>query len=333
MRYSGIGGQAVMEGVMMKNKNRYAVAVRKPDHEIEVMTKEYKGIVPGEIWQKIPLVRGVLSFIDSLVLGMSTLMYSASFFEDEDESEKEKQKDSPEKMKAKENAMMGGTVTLSVILAIAIFMILPYYLSVLCSRFIASDMIVAVLEGILRLAIFIGYIVVISKMKEIQRVFMYHGAEHKCINCIEHGMELNVENVRRSSKEHKRCGTSFLMFVVILSVVLFLFIRVDSHVLRLVLRLALVPVIAGVSYELLRVAGRSDNPVINLISKPGLWMQGLTTKEPDDEMIEVGIASVEAVFDWNAYIAEIRAEEGISEEINAAVSPEGTGQKVQEMKQ
>ena len=170
-------------------------------------------------------------------------------------------------------------------------------------------------------------------MKEIQRAFMYHGAEHKCINCIEHGMELNVENVRRSSKEHKRCGTSFLMFVVILSVVLFLFIRVDSHVLRLVLRLALVPVIAGVSYELLRVAGRSDNPVINLISKPGLWMQGLTTKEPDDEMIEVGIASVEAVFDWRAYIAEIRAEEGISEEINAAVSPEGTGQKVQEMKQ
>ena len=333
MRYSGIGGQAVMEGVMMKNKNRYAVAVRKPDHEIEVMTKEYKGIVPGEIWQKIPLVRGVLSFIDSLVLGMSTLMYSASFFEDEDESEKEKQKDSPEKMKAKENAMMGGTVALSVILAIAIFMILPYYLSVFCSRFIASDMIVAVLEGILRLAIFIGYIVVISKMKEIQRVFMYHGAEHKCITCIEHGMELNVENVRRSSKEHKRCGTSFLMFVVILSVVLFLFIRVDSHVLRLVLRLALVPVIAGVSYELLRVAGRSDNPVINLISKPGLWMQGLTTKEPDDEMIEVGIASVEAVFDWRAYIAEIRAEEGISEEINAAVSPEGTGQKVQEMKQ
>ena len=333
MRYSGIGGQAVMEGVMMKNKNRYAVAVRKPDHEIEVMTKEYKGIVPGEIWQKIPLVRGVLSFIDSLVLGMSTLMYSASFFEDEDEAEKEKQKDSPEKMKAKENAMMGGTVILSVILAIAIFMILPYYLSVLCSRFIASDMIVAVLEGILRLAIFIGYIVVISKMKEIQRVFMYHGAEHKCINCIEHGMELNVENVRRSSKEHKRCGTSFLMFVVILSVVLFLFIRVDSHVLRLVLRLALVPVIAGVSYELLRVAGRSDNPVINLISKPGLWMQGLTTKEPDDEMIGVGNASVEAVFDWRAYIAEIRAEEGISEEINAAVSPEGTGQKVQEMKQ
>lgn len=331
MRYSGIGGQAVMEGVMMKNKERYAVAVRKPDQEIEVMTKEYKGIVPGEVWKKIPLVRGVLSFIDSLVLGMSTLMYSASFFEDEEES-KEKKQDTAEKKKAKENAMMGGTVALSIILAVAIFMILPYYLSVLCSRFIASDMVVAVIEGILRLAIFIGYILLISKMKEIQRVFMYHGAEHKCINCIEHGLELNVENVRKSSKEHKRCGTSFLMFVVIISVILFLFIRVDSHALRLVLRLALVPVIAGVSYELLRAAGRSDNPVINLISKPGLWMQGLTTKEPDDDMIEVGIASVEAVFDWRSYIAEIRAEEGISEAVNADTKSEDAEQKVQEKK-
>mgnify|MGYP000665403725 FL=1 len=331
MRYSGIGGQAVMEGVMMKNKERYAVAVRKPDQEIEVMTKEYKGIVPGEVWQKIPLVRGVLSFIDSLVLGMSTLMYSASFFEDEEES-KEKKQDTAEKKKAKENAMMGGTVALSIILAVAIFMILPYYLSVLCSRFIASDMVVAVIEGILRLAIFIGYILLISKMKEIQRVFMYHGAEHKCINCIEHGLELNVENVRKSSKEHKRCGTSFLMFVVIISVILFLFIRVDSHALRLVLRLALVPVIAGVSYELLRAAGRSDNPVINLISKPGLWMQGLTTKEPDDDMIVVGIASVEAVFDWRSYIAEIRAEEGISEAVNADTKSEDAEQKVQEKK-
>lgn len=331
MRYSGIGGQAVMEGVMMKNKERYAVAVRKLDQEIEVMTKEYKGIVPGEVWQKIPLVRGVLSFIDSLVLGMSTLMYSASFFEDEEES-KEKKQDTAEKKKAKENAMMGGTVALSIILAVAIFMILPYYLSVLCSRFIASDMVVAVIEGILRLAIFIGYILLISKMKEIQRVFMYHGAEHKCINCIEHGLELNVENVRKSSKEHKRCGTSFLMFVVIISVILFLFIRVDSHALRLVLRLALVPVIAGVSYELLRAAGRSDNPVINLISKPGLWMQGLTTKEPDDDMIEVGIASVEAVFDWRSYIAEIRAEEGVSEAVNADTKSEDAEQKVQEKK-
>ena len=302
MRYSGIGGQAVMEGVMMKNKNRYAVAVRKPDHEIEVMTKEYKGIVPGEIWQKIPLVRGVLSFIDSLVLGMSTLMYSASFFEDEDESEKEKQKDSPEKMKAKENAMMGGTVTLSVILAIAIFMILPYYLSVLCSRFIASDMIVAVLEGILRLAIFIGYIVVISKMKEIQRVFMYHGAEHKTINCLEHGEDLTPENIKKYSRLHKRCGTSFLLIVMIVSIVVFMFIRVDSLVWKFVLRILLVPVVAGISYEFIRLAGRSDSKIVNTLSKPGLYLQYFTTREPDEEMMEVAIKAVEGVFDWREYL-------------------------------
>ena len=316
---------------MMKNQEKYAVAVRKPDGEIALEVSEYKGIIKNKKIRNMPVLRGVFSFIESLYLGFATLTFSASFFEDEEES-KEKKQDTAEKKKAKENAMMGGTVALSIILAVAIFMILPYYLSVLCSRFIASDMVVAVIEGILRLAIFIGYILLISKMKEIQRVFMYHGAEHKCINCIEHGLELNVENVRKSSKEHKRCGTSFLMFVVIISVILFLFIRVDSHALRLVLRLALVPVIAGVSYELLRAAGRSDNPVINLISKPGLWMQGLTTKEPDDDMIEVGIASVEAVFDWRSYIAEIRAEEGISEAVNADTKSEDAEQKVQEKK-
>lgn len=319
MRYSGIGGQAVMEGVMMKNGDKYAVAVRKPDHEIEVMTKDYKGILKSDKWKKVPMVRGVLNFIDSLVLGMSTLMYSASFFEEEEaeqETEKKKSRRSPEENKkseknqeAKEKAMMGGTVAFSVVMAVAIFMILPYYLSQIFQRFIDSETLIAIIEGVLRLAIFVGYILLISRMKEIQRVFMYHGAEHKCINCIEHGLELNVENVRKSSKEHKRCGTSFLMFVVVISIILFLFIRVDSHVLKLVIRLLLVPVIAGLSYELLRAAGRSDNVIINLVSKPGLWMQGLTTKEPDDEMIEVGIASVEAVFDWKTYIAEVNESE------------------------
>ena len=338
MKYSGIGGQAVMEGVMMKNGDHYAVAVRKPDHEIEVMTKEYTGIVKNPVWQKVPLVRGVLNFIDSLVLGMSTLMYSASFFEEEEElSEKEdlkkesfkrkssKKKDSPKKpsqkeqkktsavtSETKEKAMMGGTVVFSVIIAVAVFMILPYYLSQIFQKFTDSAMLVAIVEGILRLAIFIGYIALISRMKEIQRVFMYHGAEHKCINCIEHGLELNVENVRKSSKEHKRCGTSFLMFVVVVSIILFLFIRVDSHALKLVIRLLLVPVIAGISYEILRAAGRSENPLINLISKPGLWLQGMTTKEPDDEIIEVGIASVEAVFDWKKFIMELNQNNDIS---------------------
>ena len=331
MKSSNIGGQAVLEGIMMRNGGRYSVAVRKPDGDIEVDIRQYKSIIPWKTPLKIPFIRGIFNFVDSLVLGMKTLTFSASFFEEEEEellTEAE-----AKKREKNEKIMMNLTVVLSVIIAAGLFMVLPYYLSGLVKHYTDSRMVMTVCEGLIRVGLFLLYIALISRMKDIQRTFMYHGAEHKCINCIEHGLELNVENVRRSSKEHKRCGTSFLMFVVILSVVLFLFIRVDSHVLRLVLRLALVPVIAGVSYELLRVAGRSDNPVINLISKPGLWMQGLTTKEPDDEMIEVGIASVEAVFDWRAYIAEIRAEEGISEEINAAVSPEGTGQKVQEMKQ
>ena len=315
MRYSGIGGQAVMEGVMMRNGDRYAVAVRKPDHEIEVNVKEYKGIGGNTIWKKVPLVRGVISFIDSLVLGMSTLMYSASFFEDEEEEQPEGKKrekrteETKESQEAKQKALMTGIVIFSIVLAVAIFMILPYYMSTLFQKVTESQTVVAVMEGVLRLVIFIGYLLLISRMKDIQRVFMYHGAEHKCINCIEHGLDLNVENVRISSKEHKRCGTSFLMFVVIISIILFLFIRVDSHTLRLVIRLLLVPVIAGVSYEVLRLAGRYDNPVINILSKPGMWMQGLTTKEPDDEMIQVGIASVEAVFDWRAYQEEIRREE------------------------
>ena len=162
------------------------------------------------------------------------------------------------------------------------------------------------IEGVIRLAIFIGYVVLISLMDDIKRVFMYHGAEHKCINCIEHGMELTIENVRKSSRQHKRCGTSFLLFVMIVSIIFFAFIQVDSRVLRLLLRLLLIPVIAGVSYEFIRLAGRSDNILVNLISKPGLWLQKLTTKEPDDAMIEVGIASVEAVFDWRAYQEEER---------------------------
>lgn len=322
MRYSGIGGQAVMEGIMMKNRDQYAVAVRKPNHEIEVKVEEYAGIGSTSFWIKVPFVRGILSFIDSLVLGMSTLMYSASFFEDEETEGKpetesqEHQKDSSEasrkkekKAEAKEKAFVGGTVTVSMIIAIAIFMVLPYYLSQLFGNVIHNMESITVIEGFLRLAIFIGYIAIISQMKDIQRVFMYHGAEHKCINCIEHGLDLNIENVRKSSKEHKRCGTSFLMFVVIISIILFLFIRVDSHVMRIVIRLLLVPVIAGISFELLRLAGKKDNALINLISKPGLLLQRLTTREPDDDMIEVGIVSVEAVFDWETYVKEVRQEE------------------------
>lgn len=301
MRYSGIGGQAVMEGVMMKNGDRYAVAVRKPDQEISVESFDYKGIIKNETLKKAPIIRGVLNFIDSLVLGMRSLMYSASFFEDEEENQKKSESEDSGK---KENEGMGLTVVFSIILAVGIFMVLPYYISLLFQRFIASKTVLAVIEGVIRLAIFVGYVVIISLMEDIKRVFMYHGAEHKCINCIEHGMELTVENVRKSSRQHKRCGTSFLLFVMIVSIIFFAFIKVDSGVLRLLLRLALIPVIAGVSYEFIRLAGRSDNIIVNFLSKPGLWLQNLTTREPDDAMIEVGIASVEAVFDWKAYQEE-----------------------------
>lgn len=313
MRYSGIGGQAVMEGVMMKNQDKYAVAVRKPDHEIVVEVSEYDGIIQNKKIRNFPILRGVFSFIESLTLGMKTLMFSASFFEEEDEKkpgekDKEKSKEKEAKQTASEKAMMGGTVVFSVLMAIFIFMLIPYYISLLFQKITDSQMLIALIEGILRLVIFIGYVAVISLMEDIRRVFMYHGAEHKCINCIEHGMDLTVENVRKSSKQHKRCGTSFLLIVMIVSIFFFMFIRVDSRVLRLVLRLVLIPVIAGVSYEFIRLAGRSDNAVVNFLSKPGLWLQNLTTKEPDDEMIEVGIASVEAVFDWRSYVTEIRQE-------------------------
>lgn len=304
MRYSGIGGQAVLEGVMMKNKDTYAVAVRKSDGEIVVEKKEYKSLFGNGAVTRWPLVRGVVNFIDSLVLGMSSLSFSSSFFEEEDTKEQSEQQAA--KKEKQEHVMMGGTIVLSIVLAVALFMLLPYWLSTLFSGFGWSDTAIALVEGVLRVLIFLAYIVGISLMKDIQRVYMYHGAEHKCINCIEHGMDLNVENVRKSSRLHKRCGTSFLFFVIMVSVILFIFIRVDSPLLRVLVRILLIPVIAGISYELIRLAGRSEGKVIGLLSKPGMLLQKLTTREPDDDMIEVGIASVEAVFDWRAYVQEIR---------------------------
>lgn len=303
MKYSGIGGQAVMEGVMMKNADRYAVAVRKPDHEIDVKVEEYRGTIKNRRLRNLPVIRGVVNFIESLYLGMSTLMYSSSFFEDEEEDEKQKNMTEEQKKKA-EKALMGGTVAFSIVFALLLFFMLPYFLSGFFRKVIHSEVLIALIEGVIRLAIFIGYIVVISFTEDIRRVFMYHGAEHKCINCIEHGLELNVENVRKSSKQHKRCGTSFLLIVMLISILVFMLIRVDTKLLQIVLRLLLIPVIAGISYEFIRLAGRYDNWFVNILSKPGLWMQALTTKEPDDDMIEVGIVSVEAVFDWKTWQKE-----------------------------
>ncbi len=300
MKYSGIGGQAVMEGVMMRNGKQYAVAVRKPDKDIAVEVKETRDI--NDIWHKIPIVRGMVSFIDSLVIGLGTLMFSASFFEDEEAPDKSKMSEEElKKLEKKEKAEMGGTLFLSFVLALLVFLALPYFISLLLNRFVSSQALVAFVEGILRIGIFIGYVVAISRMEDIRRTFMYHGAEHKCINCVEAGLPLTVENVRKSTRFHKRCGTSFIFIVFIISVFVFMFITFENTWIRLLARLVLVPFIAGVSFEFIRLAGRYDNKIVNIFSAPGLLLQKLTVMEPDDDMIEVGIASVEAVFDWREF--------------------------------
>lgn len=303
MKSSNIGGQAVIEGVMMKNKDRYAVAVRKPDGEIEVTTDTYKSVVGKyTALTKLPFVRGIFNFVDSLVLGMKTLTWSASFYEEEEEKEMTEAEE--KKQERMEKLLMTLTMVVSFTLAIGIFMVLPYFLSDLLKKWISSYTVRIIIEGIIRIAIFVAYVGGISVMNDIKRLYRYHGAEHKCINCIEHGLPLTVENVRKSSRQHKRCGTSFLFFVLAISIILLLLIRVESPLMRVVVRIALLPVIAGISYEVLKLAGNSENALVNLFSKPGMAIQMMTTSEPDDDMIEVAIQAVEAVFDWRAYERE-----------------------------
>lgn len=306
MKSSNIGGQAVLEGIMMRHGDDYAVAVRKPDGKIFVQKEEYHSVIKWKALTKIPFIRGVFNFIDSMVLGIKTLMFSAEFYEDKEEvkSEKELTEEEIAKKEKQEKWMMNATVAISVVIAAAVFMVLPYFLSSLLKPLMPSYHLRTLVEGFVRIGIFILYIALISRMDDIQRTFMYHGAEHKCINCIEHGLPLTVDNVRISSRQHKRCGTSFLFFVLAISIILLMLIQVESPLMRVIVRIALIPVIAGISYEVLKLAGRSENPIINLLSRPGLAIQKLTTKEPDDSMIEVAIQAVEAVFDWRAYEAE-----------------------------
>ncbi len=355
MKSSGIGGQAVLEGIMMRNGGKYAVAVRKPDKEIVIDVKNHQGMTEKHKFLNIPFVRGVFKFAESLSVGIKTLTYSASFFEDEEEDEKlkgkekkkaakkgaksdtkkasendldkenraeefkesdsadleEQKKKAEEKAKKIEDIVMALTVCFSVVLSVFLFIVLPFLASEFMKNVLSikSVAIIAIVEGFMRIFIFLVYIVLISRMKDIQRTFMYHGAEHKCINCIEHGLPLTVENVKKSSRIHKRCGTSFLLFVVVISIISFILVSAvlpaaSKGWLKLVVRLLLIPLIAGISFEILRKAGNSDGKIITAISKPGMWLQKLTTREPEDDMIEVGIASVEAVFDWKAYIKE-----------------------------
>ncbi len=298
--YSGIGGQAVLEGIMMRNKSQMAVAVRKATGEIEVGVDEVHGIGERTVWRKIPFVRGVLSFLDSLVIGMKAMEFSSSFLEEEEEGNGDRK--TPEQKAREEKLITGATIAFAFVLAMGLFIVLPLFLTGLMDKVIRSEAVMALLEGVLRLVIFLVYMVGISVMKDIRRLYGYHGAEHKCINCIESGKPLTVENVMSSSRFHKRCGSSFIVLIVIISIILFFFIRVDSYGLRILVRLLMVPVIAGISFEFLRYAGRHSNLFVDIISAPGVWLQHLTTKEPDEGMAETAIAAVDAVFDWRTYL-------------------------------
>lgn len=296
VKKSTIGGQAVIEGVMMKNKDKYAVAVRKPSGEIEVEVSKCQSISDKVPFFRLPIIRGVVNFIESMVVGVKTLTYSASFYEDEEEEPTKMDQALDKLLKGKtEDVMMGVTVCFSMLLAIALFMVAPYFATRLLERFSTSETMLVIVEGMLRIGIFLLYVALISQMKDMKRVFMYHGAEHKTINCLEHGEELTVENVKKYSRIHKRCGTSFLLIVMIISMIFFLFIRVDGLWARMAFRILLVPVIAGVSYEFIKFAGKSDSKIVQILSTPGMWLQKLTTREPEEDMIEVAIQSVESV--------------------------------------
>ena len=315
---TSIGGQAVMEGVMMRGPKEIATAVRKSNGEIIIDKKEVSSVFTKYKFLKIPILRGVISFFESMITGVKCLMFSAEQADLEDGEDYKPSKfeqwlDDKFGDKVKD-IVIYFSVFVSLIFSVGLFILLPTVLVGWLKKFIVSAPVLSLCEGGVRIVIFLAYLFLVSRMKDIQRVFEYHGAEHKCINCIEHGMTLTVDHVRESSKQHKRCGTSFLIIVMLISILFFMVVRVDNVLLRMASRIILVPVIAGVSYEFLRLAGRSDNPVVNLLSKPGLWMQNLTTSEPDDCMIEVAIAAVEAVFDWKAYLRENFPDTEIPEE-------------------
>ncbi len=302
--YSGIGGQAVLEGVMMKNSEKYAVAVRKPNGEIEVEIENHQGILHGNKLASLPFIRGIFQFIDSLVLGNKVLNFSTSFYEDEEEDTKFDRAMNKISKGHGEKLLTTLVMIISVVLAIGIFIVLPYFLTEKLSVYVHNHSLMMIIEGVIRILIFLLYAWGISAMKDIKRLYQYHGAEHKCINCIEKGHPLTVRNVMRSSRLHKRCGTSFIFFVLLVSIILFFFINVDNMGQKVVLRILLMPIVAGISYEIIRLAGRSNNILVRILSMPGMLIQRITTKEPDASMVEVAIASVEAVFDWKGFLVE-----------------------------
>lgn len=285
-----VGGQAVIEGVMMKGAESIAVAVRKPDGEITVNKEPLKE--NRKHISKIPVLRGMYAFIDAMVLGVKALMYSAEFFEEEEE--KPQKKPSRFETFLSEN-IIWISVAISLIFSVGLFILLPTVVVDLFKPLTTNNLALNGIEGVVRIAIFIGYILAISGMKDIKRVFEYHGAEHKTIFCYEYGEELTVENVKRYGRLHPRCGTSFLFIVMIISILLFSMFSWSSIITRLLIRLALIPVVAGISYEIIKWAGKSESKFACIVSAPGMWLQKITTREPDESQIEVAIAALKNV--------------------------------------
>ncbi|MDY6314051.1 MAG: DUF1385 domain-containing protein [Clostridia bacterium] len=301
MHKTSIGGQAVIEGIMMRGPSDIAIAVRKSDGEIVIDKKPVKSVKYKIL--KLPIIRGVFNFFSSLVTGVKSLMFSAEFVDIEGDEQEEPSKIDKwltEKLgdKLKDIAIY-FSVAVSLVFSVLLFIMLPAFLTGFIKKLGAGHSIIILAEGVVRIAIFMGYLFLVSKMKDIQRVFEYHGAEHKSIYCYEHGEELTVENVKKYTRLHPRCGTSFLFIVMIISIIVFFFIKSDVWYLRLVYRLLLLPVVAGISYEIIKLAGRYDTPLTRAVSKPGMWLQYFTTREPDDSQIEVAIVSLKAVIPEN----------------------------------
>jgi len=284
-----VGGQAVIEGVMMKGAEDIAIAVRKPDGEIVVKKEKLKS--NRKKISKIPIIRGIFTFVDSLVLGVNALLYSSEFVDVEEEEKKK-----PSKLdEFLEKNIIWISVVISVVFSVVLFILLPTVLVGVLKAYTGNTLILNGIEGVVRIAIFLGYILAISGMKDIRRVFEYHGAEHKSIFCYEHGEELTVENVKKYGRLHPRCGTSFLFIVMIVSILLFSLFRWSGLLMRLVIRILLIPIVAGISYEIIKWAGKSESKLSCIVSAPGMWLQKLTTREPDDKQIEVAVEALKNV--------------------------------------
>jgi len=300
MKKSTIGGQAVMEGVMMKAPNCMAIAVRRPDGSITVTKQTTVTVKDKYPILKLPVLRGMITFAETMVMGVKSLMTSAELFGDDEEYKPSKfEVFLAEKLgKNIEDVVLNMALVLAVVFAVGLFVLLPAFLSGLIRPWIGSTVAANFLEGVIRLCIFLIYITLVSKMKDIRRVFEYHGAEHKTIHCYEHDEELTVENARKYSTLHPRCGTAFLLIVMVISIVVFSFMGWQNIFIRVLTRLLLLPLVAGLSYEVTRFAGKSDAKFMRIVMYPGMMLQKLTTREPDDQQLEVAIrAFLEAAGD------------------------------------